>query len=418
MRLRITALMIAVCLLLSGCGSWMDGSYSSVKPHTQRPNQIAGDTAAVEDYEQLRQRLSELVDNGGETLVLNVAQMEQDAVRENMDRAIRYMTQVHPVGVYAVDKMEYELGTNAGQPSLAVTVSYNQNRAELRNLNLVDGVDEAKAVVAEALEQCDAKVVLRVNHYRAMDFELYVRDYMEANPHSVMELPQITVSTYPETGVYRIVEIVFNYQTGRDDLKNMQTRVRPLFTSAELYVSGNSSAFDKYAMLYAFLMERHEYQYDTSITPAYSLLIHGVGDSRAFATVYAAMCRRAGLECRIVSGTGNGEPLFWNIIRVDGKYHHLDLLACNRSGIFEIYGDDEMTGYVWDYSGYPECLAYVDSNVVTEYAEDPTEDLDTPDEDPTEDPDVPDEDPTEDPNTPDEEPTEELSDRDPEDDEA
>ena len=383
MKLRIPALMLAVCLLLSGCGSWMDGSYSSVKPHTQRPNQIVGDTAAVENYEQLRQMLSELVENGGETLVLNVAKMEQDTVDADMEKAIRYMTQVHPIGAYAVDTMEYELGTNAGQPSLAVTVSYNQNRAELRNLNLVDGMDEAKERVAEALEQCEAKVVMRVNHYRALDFELYVRDYMEANPHSVMEMPQVTVSTYPETGVYRVVEIVFIYQTGRDDLKNMQTRVRPLFTSAELYVSGNSSAYDKYAMLYAFLMERHEYQYDTSITPAYSLLIHGVGDSRAFATVYAAMCHRAGLECRVVSGTGNGESLFWNIIRIDGKYHHLDLLDCNRSGVFGVRGDEEMIGYVWDYSAYPECLAYENPENLTEATEEPAMD---PVEDPLEEP--------------------------------
>ena len=378
MRLRMIALILAVGLLLSGCGSWMDGSYSSVKPHTQRQNQIEGNTAVVEDYEQLRQMLSELVETGGETLVLNVAKMDQESVDADMEKAVQYMTEVHPIGAYAVDKMEYERGTNAGQPSLAVTVSYNQNRAELRNLNQVDGMDEAKELVAQALEQCNGKVVMRVNHYRAMDFELYVRDYMEENPHSVMEMPQVTVSTYPETGVYRVVEIVFNYQTGRDDLKNMQNRVRPLFTSAELYVSGNSSAYEKYAMLYAFLMERHEYQLDTSITPTYSLLIHGVGDSRAFATVYAAMCRQAGLECRIVSGTGNGESLFWNIIRIDGKYHHLDLLACNRSGVFGIHGDDEMTGYVWDYSAYPECLAYEDPASMTEPTsepEDPTEEI-------------------------------------------
>ena len=44
-------------------------------------------------------------------------------------------------------------------------------------------------------------------------------------------------------------------------------------------------------------MERYDYRIETSITPAYSLLRHGVGDSRAFAVVYAAMCQQAGLEC-------------------------------------------------------------------------------------------------------------------------
>ena len=72
--------------------------------------------------------------------------------------------------------------------------------------------------------------------------------------------------------------------------------MKPVFESAVLYVSGDGAEKQKFSQLYAFLMERFDYKVETSITPAYSLLRHGVGDSRAFATVYAAMCRLAGLE--------------------------------------------------------------------------------------------------------------------------
>ena len=387
MKTRITVLLLALSLLLSGCGSWMDGSYSSVKPHTERQNQTGGTAREVADYNQLRQTMAELVESGGETLLINVARMDQNAVSQNMDRAIRYVLQMNPIGAYAVESVEYEQGTSGGQPALAVTVKYNQNWAELRNMKEAENITESQNIVADALDQCESKVVMLVSQYRNMDFEQYVRDYMEDHPQSVMELPQVTVSTFPETGTLRVVEIVFTYQTGRDDLKNMQTRVRPLFTSAELYVSGNNSDYEKYALLYAFLMERHEYQHDTCITPAYSLLIHGVGDSRAFATVYAAMCRRAGLECMVVSGTGNGEPLFWNIVCVDGVYHHLDLVDCGRNGEFRVRGDAEMSGYVWDYSAYPKCEAYVDPSAPTESAEtqDPQQ-PETPTEQPTQSP--------------------------------
>lgn len=378
MKCKIAALVLALCLLLTGCGSWMDGSYSSVKLHTQRQEQSGGEAIAVSSYDQLRQALAETVESGTETLLINVAQMNQGSVSQYMDRAVRHILEMNPIGAYAVESVEYEQGTSGGQPALAVTVQYNQNRAELRGLKEAVGMDEALEIVADALSQCEAKVVMHVSQYRVTDFVQYVRDYMEENPQTVMELPQLTVSTFPETGNQRVVEIVFTYQTGRDDLMNMQTRVRPLFTSAELYVSGNNADYDKYALLYAFLMERHEYQFDTSITPAYSLLIHGVGDSRAFATVYAAMCRRVGLECQVVSGTSNGEPLFWNIICVDGVYHHLDLVSRGPDGEFRVWGDEEMSGYVWDYSAYPECGIYVDPTELTE--SDPTQ---TP-EDPSE----------------------------------
>ena len=98
-------------------------------------------------------------------------------------------------------------------------------------------------------------------------------------------------------------------------------------------------------------MVRFDYKLDPSITPAYSLLRYGVGDSRAFATVYAAMCRRVGLECQVVAGTKAGEPWFWNIVCDDGLHFHVDLLRGNYRGML----DGEMGGYVWDYSGYPAC---------------------------------------------------------------
>jgi transglutaminase-like putative cysteine protease len=100
-------------------------------------------------------------------------------------------------------------------------------------------------------------------------------------------------------------------------------------------------------------MERFDYKIETSNTPAYSLLRYGVGDSKAFATVYSAMCRNAGLECQVVSGTRSGEAWYWNYILIDDIYYHVDLLADNESDAFYAMRSEDMIGYVWDYSVYP-----------------------------------------------------------------
>ena len=117
-------------------------------------------------------------------------------------------------------------------------------------------------------------------------------------------------------------------------------------------------------------MERFDYQTETSVTPAYSLLQHGVGDSRAFATVYAAMCRKAGLECLVVTGTRSGEPWAWNMIKLGSAYQHVDLLKCSAGGGFRETADREMDGYVWDYSGYPECPVIYEQERTQEETED------------------------------------------------
>ena len=158
------------------------------------------------------------------------------------------------------------------------------------------------------------------------------------------------------TGESRVVELIFSYQTSRDALRRMQAQVKPVFESAVLYVSGDGDEYQKFSQLYAFLMERFDYKQETSIRPAYCLLRHGIGDSRAFAQVYAALCRDAGLTCMSVTGTRDGEPWTWNIIRDGEKFYHVDLLRCSADGKYREQTDEEMEGYVWDYSEYPACV--------------------------------------------------------------
>ena len=126
-----------------------------------------------------------------------------------------------------------------------------------------------------------------------------------------------------------------------------------VFSSAAQHATGDWTAAEKAQRLYGFLMDRYEYNIQTSITPAYSLLLHGVGDSRAFAMVYSAMCRQAGLDGHVVTGTREGTSWVWNAVQIDGEYYYIDLLRCNESDGFRLYTQAEMTSYVWDYSAYP-----------------------------------------------------------------
>ena len=356
MKLKVLTLFLVLSVILSGCYSWMDGSYSSSVLHQSSQNQASEVVRVVNDETELQEALSQQVEKGAQSLLVNVANLQAHDMEPVMERSIAYIQGKDPFGAYAVESLEYEMGTSGGQPTLAITIHYNQNLGALRNITRASGMAEASKCLESALEQCETKLVMYVEDYQSMDFQDYVRKFMEENPQTVMELPSLTVSTFPDSGTSRVVEIGFAYQTGREDLRMMQSRVRPLFTSAELYVVGNTTQYDQYEMLHAFLMERHDYQLETSITPSYSLLIHGVGNSKAFAVVYGAMCRRVGLECRVISGTYNGESRFWNMICLDGQYYHLDLVG--NEGFFRLLGDEEMSGYVWDYSAYPRCDAY------------------------------------------------------------
>lgn len=349
---RLIMIVMAVCLLLGGC-AWMEGSYYSVTPHQQQLAGTQSGSLSASSYLELRTVLKELVEAGTESAVIHVAEYDQEKLADGMVRAVSHVSEREPIGAYAVEKIEYEIGTGGGQPAVSVEISYIHGRSEIRKIRQVRTMEEAETVIEDALGDCSEGVVLLVEHYEAVDLVQKVEDFTRDNPELVMEQPQVAVGVYPEEGSSRVVELKFTYQTSRESLRQMQSQVQRVFASAALYVNGSDADAQKYAQLYAFLMERFDYQIDTSITPAYSLLQHGVGDSEAFAEVYAAICRRVGLHCSVVSGTRDGEAWFWNQICDDGTYYHVDLLRSSQAGAFTKLTDDQMTGYVWDYSAYP-----------------------------------------------------------------
>ncbi len=349
---RALILMLAACLLLTGC-SVMDGSYVSIKRHQEQLTGAQTATLSASNYQQLRQVLSDMVEAGTENAVIHVSSYQQDLVEKGMETAVHYIRDLLPLGAYAVEDVKYEIGTGGGQPAISVTISYIHGRSELRKVQRVENMEEAEQAIGSVLSQCSESLVLLVDRYTKSDIPQMVEDFAEENPNVVMETPQVAVGLYPDSGSCRVVELKFTYQTSRDALRQMQTQVQRVFSSAALYVSSDGDESRKYSQLYTFLTERFDYKIETSITPSYSLLCHGVGDSEAFASVFAAMCRQAGLDCRIISGTRAGEAWFWNLIRDGDVYYHVDLIQSKDAGQFQKLTDEQMQGYVWDYSAYP-----------------------------------------------------------------
>ena len=342
---------LLICCLLCGCTDWMNGSYSSVTPHTASGTQSESDSVTVSNYKELEDALRTLVNNMGTSCVIYTTWKYQDT-HEMMRGAISGVMSSSSIAAYAVEKITYEIGTNGGQPALAVKVTYRYQRAEILRIKRVNSMDDAISLIVASLENYAPNIIVKVDNYEDIDLSQILQDHATDHPDKCVEIPQVTISTYPNKGADRIVIVNYTYQTSRDTLRDMQDAVAQVFSSAKLYVTPDADDLAKYHQLYAFLMERYDYKIDTSLTPSYSLLLHGVGDSKAFATVYAAMCRQVDLPCEVVSGTKNGEIYFWNAIYQDGTYYHVDLLQCSASQNFQPKEQAEMSGYVWDYSAF------------------------------------------------------------------
>ena len=355
MQLIRKAILLAICLcmLLTGCSVWMNGSYISVTPHYASGENQTDGTVVVSSYQQMCDALAKMVEDGLQKSVFYITGMLDSQMAYSVDSAINYVCQTNPIGAYAVNKISYDIGTSMGKTAVALDVIYNHHRSEILRIKQVQDMAGVLSLIQQSLENCENSIVLKVKKYTERDLIQFVQDYVNQNPQKCMEMPQVSISYYPDVGQERVIEIIYSYQTSRETLKNMQRSVGDVFKSAQYYVDPGTEEDAKYFQLYSFLMERYDdYIFETSITPSYSLLRHGVGDSKAFATVYAAMCRQVGLNCQVVSGTKAGVAWHWNVIKMDEMYYHIDLLQCSENGEYTQKLADEMSGYVWDYSAF------------------------------------------------------------------
>ena len=355
MRGRALPALVLALLLLGGCG-WMDGSYVSVTPHQVGLAQTGeGAALSVRSYTELRGALIGMIDSGTEKALFSLAEYPKEEVPEDLQRAVAYVQGIYPVGAYAVESIDYDFGTGLGASALSVDISYRRSREQIGGIRTVRWISGAKNEVENAMDQFADTLVLQIAGYQETDFSTIILDYAQRTPDRIMEVPGVSVRVFPDQGETRVVELSFHYRTDREELRAMREQVQPVFSSAALYVSGNAGERTKFSQLHTFLTERFDaYTIEATVTPAYSLLCQGVGDSRAFAQVYAAMCSRIGLEARMVSGRRSGELWWWNMVQIDGSWYHLDLLAGKQ---FAPMSDEMMTGYEWDREAYPAAPA-------------------------------------------------------------
>lgn len=353
MKRAALAGILIICIFLTGCSEGLDGKHIWTQVHSIPVSPGSNQNVSAQNYDQLYRALVKLVENGTTQATISVAKYDKESLEADVAAAVDAVCRENPIAAYAVERMHYTLGTSGGEDVLAIEIGYLHDQTEIKKIKTVADNAAAGEAIAAALKNCEAGIVLKILNFEPADFTQLVEDHALAYPEQVMEQPQVTENIYPETGDIRVVELKFVYQTSRESLKNMQLQVENLFTSAQLFAGGNRTQLQRFTRLYTWLMETNEYTIQTSITPAYSLLQYGTGDSRAFAAVYAALCRRMELPCMTVSGTKNGESWYWNIIEVDGQYYHVDLLQCSADGDFQIRTDGQMTDYVWDYDAYP-----------------------------------------------------------------
>ena len=357
-KLRLTALVLALCMLLSACSRFVPSSYTRISAHSQTQSEkIDTNVVNVGDYAGLRRAIRDFVRGGVEHGVIHVYQYT-GTLEEDLAAAAYSVAREDPVGAYAVDYMTHECTLIVSYYEIHVDITFRKTQTPLSDIPYVNAESDFTRRMQEAMDRYDPVLTIYAGYSLDPDYAALAQDYYEQNLGRLMAMPEITVESYPQSGSPRIVELTFHYPQTARTLESMAQQVADTLSAASVYVRFRESPWEKMQLLYSYLTERFSYTEQQTQTPVYSLLCEGCATSWSMAQCWALLCREVGLECQVVSGLRGSDAYWWNEIQLDGQWYHLDLMqdVLNQTGL-QLRYDEDMTGFYWDPAVYPACPA-------------------------------------------------------------
>ncbi len=89
--------------------------------------------------------------------------------------------------------------------------------------------------------------------------------------------------------------------------------------------------YQKIYNVYEWIAKHVKYEYDYAtvdtmlIYTAYGALINNVAVCQGYAVLFCRMMLELGIDCRVISGIGNGEGHAWNIVKIGDLYYDIDV---------------------------------------------------------------------------------------------
>lgn len=172
--------------------------------------------------------------------------------------------------------------------------------------------------------------------------------------------------------------IVLSYRFNKSQRNDINSQIEKIMQEIlSTNINDHQSDYDKVLVLHDYLKINLQYDYDAlnssgkGFEDSYGIVgafLKRKCVCNGFSLAFKALCDRIGLECLVVTGTGNSSlirgPHAWNIVKINGYYHHVDVTWDNQftdDARIPNYGylnlDDETIAkdHTWNRNNYPKC---------------------------------------------------------------
>lgn len=210
MKQKAIGMMLLVSLLLTGCASLLERTYSTSEPHSSRLwEHDASGTLRAETYQDLVNDMMILVGQHTEEATLRLYNFSEQTVLDTMEQAALEVQQDTALGSYAVQYITYTGQAQRGYYEVALQVGYRRTAEQIQTLVSATGTEALYSLLEAAVNGQREELAVRIGYWETNDQEKIqetvqqVRDALE-----LTETVPWVVNYYPSTEEVGLIEFL------------------------------------------------------------------------------------------------------------------------------------------------------------------------------------------------------------------
>ena len=202
------------------------------------------------------------------------------------------------------------------------------------------------------------------NHMVNRDEEFYFTYYSDSALNLLQDAAkkddylERSISVYKTLKCGHLYKAEMQYRTTKEQEEYIDSELERISNNL---IDKRMSAEEKVKAVNNYIVKIYKYDDTLKSDNVYTALTTKTTICQGYAMTAYKMFKLLGIDCRIISGEHDGISHAWNLVKINGKWYHLDIT--NNDNIvrdrYLLKGDSFMrtNKYVWDSTNYPECPA-------------------------------------------------------------
>lgn len=283
--------------------------------------------AIIYDIESLTMLLEECIRTGEKSLDVQLVGFAHEPDSE-IQEVLQELINVYPYGAWAVTTISSQESKYLSYYKLRFDITYGIDTDMMRNVIPVGSEESLRSRMASLLTGYPETLVFQLKKdCIGADIPKIAMSACVEDPFLCTAVTGCTAELYGKAEDARIAVVTPEYsapvRTLRNEAESAATSVA-LLTDALDGRGTNERILELYGLFTASL-ETEDAGTTVSTGNAYRALCRRKADPLGCALAWKVLCDEAGIECRVVSGTAYEKPHYWNLVRTEEGWAHLDI---------------------------------------------------------------------------------------------